>query len=366
MIYSFDIDEKSLFRGVTNDYKNGQSATVHTPLNQSADRDNWRNDIYSFLEGYSSENKLDLPDVLKDKCLRKTTSRAESEILYFYEFSHFSLDGIPFYVDASYAIYVKREISQTIEKRDGLKGINSHFGREKLHYRIDLSHKADGYNIDNHKVLDAIFEVNGGFAYMVKGFDVDTEKKTLNFRTSLIGLKGVLLSNVFRKKKGVGSKLLIDDSTFIKHSLDSHKNNDCSEEAIDAFYDTIEKIRISSKTSGRLGEEYVFNNIDKILGTEIKDPVYVSQKYPQSPYDIECVLNDKKVYVEVKSTKGDKKVFYMSRGERRFMDKYAHSYVLVLVTNVTSKPKHVNYRRDDIMTEKKMLQEPQSIKFIVV
>ena len=46
MKYSFNIDEKSLFRGVKNDYSKGQSPTVHTPLNQSNDQRKWRNDIY--------------------------------------------------------------------------------------------------------------------------------------------------------------------------------------------------------------------------------------------------------------------------------------------------------------------------------
>ena len=44
MKYSFNIDEKSLYRGIKNDYKKGQTATVHTPINQSKDKNKWRND----------------------------------------------------------------------------------------------------------------------------------------------------------------------------------------------------------------------------------------------------------------------------------------------------------------------------------
>ena len=39
----------------------------------------------------------------------------------------------------------------------------------------------------------------------------DTEKKSINFLTSLIGLKGTFLSNVFKIQKGVGKKLLLDE-----------------------------------------------------------------------------------------------------------------------------------------------------------
>lgn len=46
----FKIDEKSLFYGVYNDYKKGQTATVSTPLNQSSNPDKWRKDILELTE----------------------------------------------------------------------------------------------------------------------------------------------------------------------------------------------------------------------------------------------------------------------------------------------------------------------------
>ena len=96
------------------------------------------------------------------------------------------------------------------------------------------------------------------------------------------------------------------------------------------------------------------------------EPLHVSKQYPQSPYDIECIVNGKKLYIEVKSTKESKKVFYMSKGERKFMDKYEQQYLLILVTNVMSKHKKTNkYQRKEIMNSCVMEQECQSIKFIV-
>lgn len=371
MTYSFDIDEKSLFRGVVNDFSKGQSPTVHTPLNQSKDKNKWRTSIYRFLNGCESTDVDKLPDILIDKCLRKTTSQAESKILCFYVFSKFSLDGVPFDADSSFAMYVKEETSEKIEQRNGKVTQNTHFGRQKLHYPISLTHQTDGFNINNTKILDIILDVNGGFAYVVNGFDVeadeDTGELTLNFRTTMVGLRGVLLSNVFKRKKGVGIKLLVDGISFERTSIVAPRNNVLTDEENEVFFTTLEKIKESSRVNGEIGEEFVVNNLRKIIGdSEIHNVVHVSKKYPQSPYDIEYVINGVKKYIEVKSTSGEKKTFFMSRGERQFMDRYDKDYLLVLVTNVKSvHRRHFEYCRKQIMNEKIMRQEPQGIKFIV-
>ncbi|MBO6030910.1 MAG: DUF3883 domain-containing protein [Prevotella sp.] len=367
MKYSFIIDEKSLFRGVYNDYKKGQSATVHTPLNQSQDKTKWRNDIYDFINGCKTEDKVDsLPKLLEEKCLLKTTSKASGKITHFYLFSNFSLDGVPFDVDCSFAMYVKEETSKNIMQRNGNMVANTHFGRQKLHYPIAFAHMSDGYNIDNRKVLDKILEVNGGFAYVVDGFDYDTETKILNFKTTIIGIEGVLLSNVFKRKKGVGLKLLVDGISMDQPSLVSTTKKILTEEENKAFFETLDKIQESSRSNGQIGEEYVYDNIKKILGAEPEEKNHISKKYPQSPFDIECIVDGEKKYIEVKSTASDKKAFYMSKGERKFMDKYEQHYLLVLVTNVKSKhKKHSVYERKEIMNSNKMEQEYQNIKFIV-
>lgn len=367
MKYSFVIDEKSLFRGVKNDYKRGQSATVHTPLNQSQDKNKWRNDIYDFLKGCESEDKAgNLPEMLEAKCLPKTTSKASGIVVHFYVFSKFTLDGVSFNVDSSFAMYVKEETSESIVQRNGVTTANTHFGRQKLHYPIAFTHMSDGYNIDNRKVLDKILEVNGGFAYVVDGFDYDTETKVLNFKTTIIGLEGVLLSNVFKRKKGIGLKLLVDGISMDQPSLVSGAEKILTEEENKAFFETLDKIQKSSRSNGLKGEEFVLDNIKKILGAEPEEKNHISKKYPQSPFDIECIVDGKKKYIEVKSTGGEKKVFYMSKGERKFMDKYEQCYLLVLVTNVKSNHKKYSvYERDDIMNSSKMEQEYQSIKFIV-
>ena len=317
MKYSCIIDEKSLFIGVKNDYSKGQTPTVHTPLNQSKDKQKWHTDIYDFLEICKSESKdvNKIPDTLKDKCLKKTTSKSATKLVGFYIFSKFALDGVPFKVDSSFAMYVKEETDQEIVGRDGRTTRNTHYKRQKLHYPKSLIHTSNGYNINNKAVLDTILNTNGGFAYVVNGFEYDSETTVLNFKTTMIGPEGVLLSNVFKRKKGVGVKLLVDGITLVNSDIVT-KEKILSYEESKTFLSTLAKIEDSRRKNGLVGEEYVFDNIEKFVGGEPIEKRHISKTYPQSPYDIECVINGKTIYIEVKSKKDSKKTFYMSKGEK--------------------------------------------------
>lgn len=50
MVFRFGIDEKSLFIGAKNVFRRGQSAIVHTPLNQSRDKEKWRKEFYQIFK----------------------------------------------------------------------------------------------------------------------------------------------------------------------------------------------------------------------------------------------------------------------------------------------------------------------------
>ncbi len=363
MKYIFRIDEKSLFYGIWNDFIKGQTATVHTPLNQSKDPEKWRKDIYAFIDNNGGVDVKGLPAALIDKCTKNTTSKAPTNLVKFYEFSKFALDGQPFEANTSFAFFVKEEIGKTIIKRNGKHSENTHYGRKKLHYPLSFAHVTDGFNINNKAVLNKILEVNGGFAFVVRGFDVDTATNTLNFKTIMVGPQGVPLSNVFKRKKGVGIKLLVDNPSQDESFVISTKNLSKEENA--AFVDTLQKIQETSRKNGFEGEKYVFDHLDDFFDSKPVEKEHISQKFPASPYDIECIVNGEKKYIEVKSTQDSKKCFYMSKGERRFMDKYRMNYLLILVTNVKSdRKKTIKYERGYIMDSLKMEQEYQDIKFI--
>ena len=199
MNIKFKIDEKSLFYGIKNDYARGQTATVHTPINQAANPKDWHNDILELTKHKLSNNNL--PDMLLSKCLRNTTSQAKSVINHFFEFKSLLLDGVKLNCASSFGMYIKEETDEFIIKRDGTRDRNTHLGRMKLHYPITLKFKSDGYNVDNKDVLDCILSQNGGFAFVVRGFEYSLEHSTLNFITTMVGPENILLSNVFKEPK---------------------------------------------------------------------------------------------------------------------------------------------------------------------
>ena len=357
-ILRFKIDEKSLFYGIYNDYEKGQTATVATPLNQSNDEKKWRHDIMRLFE--EDINCKTIPDRLTDICLRKTTSQANSVIDYFYEFNNIYLDGVKINTDSSFGMYVKRETDRVIVRRDGSLGQNTHYGRLKLHYPLGLKFKNDGFNIDNKAVLEAIIKANGGFAYVVRGFEVDTSKRSLNFLTAMVGIQGVHLSSVFRIQKGVGKKLMLKeiqrgqvDSTTLLNLEDGYLvEEDYTQFETETDFDALHKVQAKN---GAKGEKYVLNNLESILGTKCSEVYHTSQEFKKSPYDIEYIDTDGiKQYLEVKSTSGTKKYFNMSKYEINFMEKYENRYLLILVSEVNNVMPTINkYRRGQILSMKK-------------
>ena len=328
--FRFIIDEKSLFYGIYNDFERGQSATVHTPINQSQNREKWHWDILE-LTKHNIEVK-NMPEMLLKKCLPNTTSKAKSEIDYFFEFKNLLLDGNPLVCDSSFAMYIKRETDEIIIGRDGKPTKNTHLGRLKLHYPTGLNFKSDGFNVDNKDVLDSILKQNGGFAYVVRCFDYDLDNKTLNFITTMVGPQNIPLSNVFRRAKGVGKKLLlseinVNDFEILDEVYTINKN--LKDKDIQTVFELANKTKVEN---GKLGEEIILNMLQN--DPKVTDIYHTSKFYPTSPYDIEFYENGVKKYIEVKSTQSGKKVFNMSMGEIKFMDQYSEDYKLYLVTNV--------------------------------
>lgn len=349
----FKIDEKSLFVGPRNDYQKGQTATVSTPLNQSKDKRKWRNDILE-LSKYSC-SIVNPPTMLIRKC--QSASHSGNNIDNVFVFKNILIDGKLLNVEAEFAMYFKRETDEYITKQNGMKTLNIHLGRIKLHYPITFCYKGDGYNIDNQKVLNEIMKQNGGFAYVVRGFEYYEDTKTLNFITSLIGPEGIALSTVFRRKKGVGQKLMIDPNKVMDNDyiVVVEQSPDLKESSIS--YELINKSRVEN---GKLGEEFIYKLLLEKLGDD-SELYHTSLDFPQSPYDMEYVENGEKKYIEVKSSSGNKPIFNMSSGELKFMEKYKDSYKLYMVTNVKNDfPNVKEYTYYDIV---KMKQEYPSVRF---
>jgi len=59
--------------------------------------------------------------------------------------------------------------------------------------------------------------------------------------------------------------------------------------------------------------------------------------YKTKPYDLECEIDGKTVYVEVKGTKGDYRQFILTNGEVKFANEHAGSMALFVVYNIDSR-----------------------------
>lgn len=355
--FKFKIDEKSLYYGIKNDYERGQTATVHTPINQSSNPNKWHQDILE-LTRHNLSTKV-IPDMLLRKCLRNTTSQAKSKITQFFEFKKLKLDGADLHCSNSFAMYIKEEIDEYIINRNGKRVKNTHFGRQKLHYPITLKFKSDGFNVDNEDVLKSILIQNGGFAFVVRGFEYDIENACLNFITSMVGPENILLSNVFKRAKGTGKKLLLEeiDANDFEIVNDYIVNKQAKITDIQSIFEMANKTK---NENGARGEQIILEKL-KTSTSDITDIYHTSVDYPTSPYDIEYIENGVKKYVEVKSTQGSKKVFNMSSGEIKFMNLYADNYILYLITNVRDKSyKIYKFNKDQII---KLKQEYPSTRF---
>ena len=357
MDLKFKIDEKSLYYGIKNDYEKGQTATVHTPINQSSDPEKWHKDIIELTKhNLSSKN---IPDMLLTRCLRNTTSQAKSKINHFFEFKKLKIDGLDLQCTTSFAMYIKEEIDEYIINRNGKRVKNTHFGRQKLHYPISLKFKSDGFNVDNENVLKSILNQNGGFAFVVRGFEYCLEDSSLNFITSMVGPENILLSNVFKRAKGTGKKLLLSEVDV--NDLEIVNDNIVNKEAKNTDIQSIFEMANKTKSeNGARGEQIILEKL-KEQSSNITDIYHTSIDYPTSPYDIEYIENGVKKYVEVKSTQGSKKIFNMSSGEIKFMDKYSDNYILYLITNVRdSTYKIFKFNKEDII---KLRKEYPSTRF---
>ena len=359
----FQIDEKSLYYGIKNNYERGEVMTSSTPINQSKNKEKWHKDIIKFMEsGLDYQNQIPL-NLLK-QLTRKTTSQAKTRINHLFIFNKIMFNGKPLNTTHQFAIYVKEETDEIIKRRDGTYGPNTHLGRMKLHYPSKIKYDRDGFNIDNKSILNAILEQNGGFAYIVRGFEVDSETKSLNFITSLIGLSGIFLSSVFRIAKGVGKKLLLDEINLEAQDLatDSYviiATNSFNNSNTETDFDSLRKTQVEN---GKLGEKFIYEHLADYVGDTINDLYHTSMHYPTSPYDMEYTdSNGVTHYIEVKSTSGSKEVFNMSSGEIKFMKQYKDQYLLLLVTNVRdSFPNVKQFKGDKIM---RLRKEYPSIRF---
>ena len=317
MGFSFDIDTKSLYFGITNDNKVGHTATVSTNLKQG----NVTKPELHLIENCPSNIDISRENDLIDECLKN--SKSECRINNILIFNKIKVNGIPVDTDKEFCMFLKEEIDPS----------KYQYGRIKLHYPISLYFENSQFNISNKSVMHAVQETLHGFAFVVRSFEFG-DCGELDFIVSIIGEDGIPYSKVFKDYKGDSKE------KFTK--------------VFNEFADTYDFEIIPIKKAGIPGMEeirpenyfdaadYCFKKakaiaISRLLqdypDASLRD---IGSEYPYNIYDLELRTGNNFKYIFVSWTATGKTYFYLSNSKYSFWQQFAESALVVLVKRVLS------------------------------
>jgi len=325
-IIRLPIDAKSLYFNIKNDNKTGHTATVATPLKQGASIRRELSQITQIPENINSISR----EVLVSQLLSK--SRADAKINNVFVFDRISVNGKPLENIPSFCMYIREETSPT----------NVHCGRQKLHYPPSLTFEDLDVTINNRIVTRAISEALCDYAFLVEAFEYDADTGILNFDAVIVGENDIPYSKVFINRRGVGNKFTLQ---FSENSNLYDSEIIALREAIgydavtpDNFNDVMAE---NSRKAQMIAIEHVNN-----LGGQV--PRLLIESYPYAIYDIAYKFGSETHYLLVKHTATKSKYFSLPLSKIRFLNDFAASATLLLITDINGTPKLHTYSIADI------------------
>lgn len=315
--FSFKLATKSFFYNVSNDNeKGGHTATVATALKQ----------------GHSVAPELHLFEQCKANVFFEKNrslirecdknSKTAVKITNVLVFNDIFVNGEKIECDSQFCLYIKEEVDPS----------KVQYGRKKLHYPFTLAYSDSVLNIDNKKVVKAISKKLNDYAFLVKEIEIIEDGTAINFKTILLGQRGIPYSKVFRDYKG--------DSI--------HKFSQAFNEIADSYEIEI----INMKNVPGLGSvspdnypqayehckekalEIVTKKLEEIPG--VSEIMISALEYPYSVVDIECLRNKSKNYYIVVFTTTSIDYFFLSRARFSFLADFDVQAKVVLVKNIMS------------------------------
>lgn len=311
--FKFPIDTKSFFVGITNDVGGGHTATVSTNLKQGVTT---KKELEFFL-ALKNEIAIEGNDVLINVCTSKSKSLVK--IIKCLFFKEIYVNGEKLNCDKEFGIYLKEEINP-----DAIQ-----YGRIKLHYPLTFSYSDYEHEIDNRDIVLAIKKQIGGYAYIVNSFELYFNSARIDIDATIIGEDEIPYSKVFVDQKGVGNKfnkLFSEQSDSYDYEIMAVKRyvSDCITPK-----DYTEMLSSFEETSTKIAEQYLmskgYQNINNILS-----------KYPYSPVDMECYLNNMKYYIIIKTTATNIDYFFLSKYEWQLINNKPKTCKVLLVKKVCS------------------------------
>lgn len=326
MVVRLPIDLKSLYFNIKNDNKTGHTATVATPIKQGASIRQELSQIVKIPENINSISRETLISQLLSK------SRADAKINNVFVFDRISVNGRPLENIPSFCMYIREETSPA----------NVHCGRQKLHYPPSLCFEDLDVNINNKLVTRAISDALCDYAFLVEAFEYDTDTGILNVDATIVGENEIPYSKVFINRRGVGNKFTLQFS----------ENSDLYDSEIIALreaigYDAVgpDNFNDVMAENTRKAQVIAIDYISSIGGQNIR---LLIESYPYAIYDIAYQINGETHYLLVKHTSTRSKYFSLPLSKIRFLNDFASSASLLLITDINGSPKLHTYSITDI------------------
>lgn len=299
------IDTKSLYYNINNDNLKGHTCTVATPIKQGKSVNEYLNEIFKIPKQIDYEQHENLVNELRKN------SKSIVKISNVFVFDKIKVNNHLINCDASYCIYVKKEIDKS----------KVQFGRIKMHYPLSL--KYEPLNIDNKKILNKISEHLMNYAFIIESFDYDFDDDSLTFNALVVGYNQIPYSKVFINNKGIGSKFnkdlkyLSDCYDYEIVSLKKHYGNEVGTESFEVY---MEKAKEES-----------FSIVNQYLLSEgAYDIRFTSNEYPYCIYDVQYYLNGIINYGIIRSTYTKQIYADLSAETNRFINLFKNTNLFVI------------------------------------
>lgn len=343
MSFSFRIDPKSLYWGITNDNDFGHTQTVSTNLKQG----NSVKPELELIEKDESNILVGLYPELENLCNKH--SKSKCRIRNILVFNKIFVNGKRLNTKYSFCIFTKEEVDTS----------KVHFGRVKLHYPINFSFSSFEFDIANREVLKDIQKSIGGFAYLVRAFDF-LGPSSINFNVLVLGLPPIAYSKIFVNYKGDSAIKFQQAFLDVPDSYDleiltmrKHKLPGIEEINPNNYTDACRfcSLLAKEKASRYLKERY--------LNSAILD---ISSQYPYALFDFEIIDPDgKHRYFIVNWTSGSKVELYLSISRFRFIQSALFDCSLLFVSRVLDEAPSII--RISLLELNRLKREMSMIKF---
>lgn len=309
------IDTKSLHYNIKNDNKSRHTATVSTPLKQGSSYRKELGKIYSIPHNISIQSENGLIEQLI------SSSRSKVRISDVFVFDKISVNGITVDTDVSFCIYLREETDSH----------NIHCGRIKVHYPITLKYEDSETVIDNRKVINAISNCLHNYAFLIKAFEYDFDKESLNFIAIIVGENLVPYSKVFVNERGTGNKFT---SVF-------NEIADVYDMEIISMRQNIGRYISPSNFPEimQVNKEKAIKLTESILKDKgFKDIINVGEEYPYSLFDFQYNDNGITKYLIVCFTSTKSKYFNLSVKKVTFCNDFHDHVKVLLITDINGNP----------------------------